>query len=197
MSSFHELGRRENYKLTGTEVKIEESEELAQSLDDLVVIMKDAVAMDIRMTGYWACSSFVVSLYHPDNESISAARKERLRLSAISMSSEQSQTATMSDSVWLGFEPYAALYTHGERRNFVFKVGSSVPESSVETFVTDVGLAILRNAHLVECLRADVDKEPQSLEKFFSLDAWKGAYDVPIWVVITGLAGSSRFLRIY
>ena len=129
MISIHELGRWPNCEVT---VKIEESEALAQSLDDLVVTMKDVVAMDIRMKSHWD-RSFVVSIYHPNNESISAARKERLRLSAISMSSEQSQTATMSDSVWLGIEPYAALYTHGERRDFVFEVGSSVPESSVKT----------------------------------------------------------------
>ena len=162
MISIHELGRWPNCEVT---VKIEESEALAQSLDDLVVKMKDVVAMDIRMKSHWD-RSFVVSIYHPNNESISAARKERLRLSAISMSSEQSQTATMSDSVWLGIEPYAALYTHGERRDFVFEVANKTTDSCMETFITDVGLAILRN----------IDTETQSLEKFFSLDAWKGAF---------------------
>ena len=77
MSSIDELGRRQHYKLT---VKIEENEELAQSLDDLVVTMKDAVAMDIRIAsrfGLHNCgTSFAVSIYHPNKKSISAARKE-------------------------------------------------------------------------------------------------------------------------
>ena len=170
MSSINELGREPNYDLA---VKIEESEEVAQSLDDLVVTMKDAVAMDIRIHGCCFCT---VSIYHPNKKSISAARKERLRLSAISMSSEQSQTATTGDSTWLGIEPYAALYTLGKRRDFVFAVGSLVPNASVKTFVTDLGLAILRNTHLVECLRVDVVTETRFLKTFFSLDAWKGAF---------------------
>ena len=177
MISINGLGRRPDYHLV---VNIEESEKLAQSLDDLVVTLKDAVAMDIRM--YSCCAdphryrSFAVSIYHPNKKSISAARKERLRLCAISMSSEQSQTA-MSDSVRLGIEPYAALYTHGERREFVFKVDShKTTDSSVKTFATDLGLAILRNAHLVECLRVHVATESRFLKSFLSLGAWKGAF---------------------
>ena len=167
------LGRRPNYKLA------EESGELAQGLDDLVVTMKDAVAMDIWIESNCNRHScyFTVSTYHPNKKSISAARKERLRLSAISMSSEQSQIATTGDSVWLGIEPYAALYTHGERREFEFKVDSQkITDSSVKTFATDLGLAIVRNAHLVECLRVHVATESRSVKTFLSLGAWKGAF---------------------
>ena len=86
----------------------------------------------------------------------------------------------MSDSVWLGIDPYAALYTHGERREFVFEVDShKTTDSSVKTFATDLGLAILRNAHLVECQRVYciyVATETRFLKKFFSLGAWKEAF---------------------
>ena len=172
MISIDELGQKPDPRLA---VKIEDSVELAGSLDDLSVTMKDAIAMDLSVTeAYFHRTYFAVSIYHPNNESMRAARKERLRLSAISMSSEQ--TATAGDSVWLGIEPYVALYTHGERRQFVFEVGSLVPDSSIKTFVTDLGLAILRNAHLVERLRVDVEVETWFLKTFFSLGAWKGAF---------------------
>ena len=172
--SIDKLGRRPKYQLV---VRIEKSEELAQSLDDLVVTMKDAVAVDISIESIYRYNSFTVSIYHPNKKSISAARKERLRLSAISMSSEQCQTATTGDSVWLGIEPYAALCRHGEKRDFVFQVYTDVvPDSSVKTFATDVGLAILRNAHSVECLRVHIDAETLLPKTFFSLDAWKEAF---------------------
>ena len=167
MSSIDELGRRQNYKLT---VKIEEGEELAQSLDDLVVTMKDAVAMDIRIASrlylHNGETSLAVSIYHPNKKRISAARKERLRLSAISMSSEQSQTATI--------EPY-------ERHEFVFEVANKTTDSCMETFITDVGLAILRNAHSVERLGVDVYTSASPFSHWFpktflSLGAWKGAF---------------------
>ena len=181
MTSIDELGQKPDLRRA---VPINVHEEIAQRLYALVVTIKDAVAMDIRIGSYigaWRRHCCAVSIYHPNNKSISAARKERLRLSAISMSSEQSQTATTGDSVWLGIEPYAALFTHGERREFVFEVGPNlVTDSSVKTFVTDLGLTILRNAHLVECLRVHVTTDSdtgtlQLLKTFFSLGAWKEA----------------------
>ena len=188
--SIRELGWEPDYDFA---VRIEKREEVAQQLDDLVVTMKEAVAMDIRiqinpkdpyLPEKCCCS---VSIYHPNNKSIRAAvhaaRKERLRLSAISAtSSEQWQTTTTAtgDSVWLGIEPYAALYTHGDRCEFVFRVGTyRAPVSLVETFATDLGLSILRNAHSVQCLRVQVDgkvETRQFAQKFFSLDAWKEAF---------------------
>ena len=188
MTSINELGQQPDHSLA---VRIYQHEKLAQRLNDLVVTMKEAVAMDIRIEkcfdGNACCENAccfttccAVSIYHPNNESISATRKERLRLSAISMSSEQSQTAATGDSVWLGIEPYAALYTLGERREFVFEAGNEmVPKSSIETFATDLGLSILRNAHLVECLRVNVKADSRALpflKTFFSLDAWKEAF---------------------
>ena len=151
----------------------------------MVVTMKEAAAMDMRIKnkdglGYPYAACCAVSLYHPTKESISAARKERLRLSAISTSSEQWQTTVTGDSVWLGIEPYAALYTHGERTEFVFYLRTNAfTESLAETFVTDLGLSILRNAHSVQCLRIQVDGTIDMLrfvKTFFSLDAWKEAF---------------------
>ena len=176
--SIGELGREADHVLA---VRIKKREEVAQRLEAIVAAMKEAVAMDIRIDASHSetflsqkcfCS---VSIYHPNNESISAARKERLRLSAISTSSEQWQTTTTAtgDSVWLGIEPYAALYTHGDRTEFVFEVGTFMaPVSLVESFATDLGLSILRNAHSVQCLRVQV----HVAQKFFSLDAWKEAF---------------------
>ena len=138
--------------------------------------MKDAVAMDISIYGPHGRRSFAVSIYHPNKKSI-GARKERLCLSAISMSSEQSQTATMSDSVRFGIEPYATLYTHGERRQFLFEADAhKTTDSSVKAFATDLGLAILRNAHLVEFLQVNVAMESRFVKTFFSLGAWKEAF---------------------
>ena len=87
-------------------------------MDDLVVKMKEAVAMDIRIEMPFVGNATLAELFRsisPNNESISAAKKARLRLSAISMSSEQSRTVTTGDSVWLGIGPYAALYTLGRQ----------------------------------------------------------------------------------
>ena len=180
MTSIDELGQQPQVRWA---VRISEHETWAQRLQYLVATIEAAVAIDIRIQGAflvnggWMDTCCFVSIYRPNNKSISAETKERLRLSAISMSSEQSQPATTGDSVWLGIEPYATLYTHGERLHFVFEVDNEmVPKSSVETLATDLGLAILRNAHLVECLRVHVTTETPFPKTFFSLDAWKEAF---------------------
>ena len=120
MISVGELGGWPDLSNSRLAVKIEKSEESSRGLDDLVVRMKDAVAMDISIYGPHGRRSFAVSIYHPNKKSI-GARKERLCLSAISMSSDQSQTATMSDSVRLAIEPYATLFKHGGSLSFSTK----------------------------------------------------------------------------
>ena len=81
------------------DVDCSDNEKCTRELENMVEVMKEAVAMEI-----WAmefnCS---VSLYC-HNE---ATRKARLRLSAITMSPEQSQTRATGDSAWLGIERYA------------------------------------------------------------------------------------------
>ena len=184
MTSISELGGPPDHYLA---VWIHEPEKLAERLEAMVVTMKEAVAMDIDVRnetssdGLLSNTCCFISIYHPNNTSLSAARKERLRLSAISISPEQSQTTTTatSDSVWLGIEPYAALFAYGTRFKFLFNVGIRVPQSSVKTFATDLGLSILRNAHFVQCLRLQVHEDIGMLplvKEFFSLDAWKEGF---------------------
>ena len=73
-------------------------EDVARRLEEMAVTMKEAVAMDIRIENDCTingCSPVVsIFMYLPNNTSLRAARKERLRLSAIS-------TPGTGDSVWL------------------------------------------------------------------------------------------------
>ena len=131
-----------------------------QLLEAMVEKTKEAVAMDIRLpTPYWDYDrdNCIVSLYyrgnHPD-----LARSERLRLSAISMSSEQSGTKAIGDSAFWGFERYPALFTLERRFDFVFtcsEFGTLSAESSLSTFARDLGLSIAQHANLVRCLRVE------------------------------------------
>ena len=195
MTTISELGRKHDPSLA---FRIHNREDLARRLEKMVMTMKEAVAMDIHIgpvTG--KCN---VSIYHPNNTSLTAARKERLRLSAIS-------TPARGDSVWWGNETYEALYEHGERTEFEFHVADYM--ALVDTFVTDLGLSILRNAHSVQYLSLHIEDPIGALlrfvKKFFSLDAWKEAFpsiqrvDLD-YACAGGCArswGSWIFLRIY
>ena len=144
-----------------------------QLLEAMIEKTKEAVAMDINLSqkGYEAVQC-VVSLYHPINSNNMAARRDRLRSSAMAVSSEQSGTNAIGDSAFLGFEQHAALFEHGERTCFVFsKHVVKSRDSSVSTFVSDLGLSIARNANLVRCLRVEVDS-------MFKLDAHRFLEDL-------------------
>ena len=159
-------------------------EDVARRLEEMAVTMKEAVAMDIRIENDCTingCSPVVsIFIYLPNNTSVRAARKERLRLSAIS-------TPGTGDSVWLGIEPYAAIYTYGERRKFAIDFDSidyfyKCRKSLVGTHVADLGLSILRNAHSVQCIRVNINDAIDTfryyrfVNDFCSLDAWKEAF---------------------
>ena len=124
---------------------------------------KEAVAMEITLSEFWRNrdrQTCRVSLYHPSR----AARRERLRLSAIA---EQGQTETIGDSTFVGFARYAALFKHGEKPDFVFECR--------DPFLRDLGLSIARNANLVQCLRVEVQYvhrtlAHQILEALFSVE---------------------------
>ena len=135
----------------------------------MVATMKEAVAMDFDIDGYRCDLSF----HHPNSASLRAGRKERLLLSAIS-------TPARGDSVWFGIEPYAALYSYGERREFGFELEKSkTPPVSPVYNVSLLGFSIQRNAHSVQCLRVKVQNSTNTLpfvDKIFSLDAWKEAF---------------------
>ena len=90
-------------------------------LEDMIEKTKEAVAMDINLSqkGYEAVQC-VVSLYHPINSNNMAARRDRLRSSAMAVSSEQSGAKAIGDSAFLGYEQHAALSKHGARTRFVF-----------------------------------------------------------------------------
>ena len=93
MTSISELGGEPDHW-------IHAREEFTRTMKEMAVTMEDAVAMEIRFTcDGWCCSVYI---YHPNNESLRAARKERLRLSAVS-------TPGTGDSFWYGIEPYAAI----------------------------------------------------------------------------------------
>lgn len=109
--------------------------------------MKEAVGMDIRLSDFQRGHGWIlVSLYHPSN---TAARRERLLLSAIAMSSEQSRTKTIGDSAFVGFQQYTAQ--HGGKTDFVI-----APGLSSLTVARDLGLSIARNANLVQRLWVEV-----------------------------------------
>ena len=99
--------------------------------------------------------------------------KKGFCLSAISMSSEQCQTATTKRFGLV--EPYVALCTHGEGREFV-EVGNLVPDSSLKTFATDLGLAILRNGMSTDSCHCGQLDACRSSRRFSPLDAWKEAF---------------------
>ena len=133
-----------------------------------LVTMEEAVAMDILIVNDYprdGCLCYC-SMYHPNNTSLRAARKERLRLSAIS-------TPATVDSDWLGNEPYDALYKHGQksRSEFTLRIHDyRFPKSLVDTY-----------AHSVQCLRVNIDDSVKEkgfvhVKKFLSLDAWKEAF---------------------
>ena len=130
--------------------------------------MKEAVAMDIFFENDYprdGCLCYC-SMYHPNNTSLRAARKERLRLSAIS-------TPATVDSDWLGNEPYDALYKHGQKSisEFTLRIDDNTfPKSLLDTY-----------AHSVQCLRVNINELVRGkgfihVKRFLSLDAWKEAF---------------------
>ena len=139
-----------------------------RELEEMVEAMKGAVAVQIMMSRPRECA---VSLYCRNE----ATRKARLKLSAITMSSEQSRIRSTGDSVWLGFERYAALFEHGTRRGFAFFSHNTTNDTSVRK----LGLSIARNASSVECLLIGFGSKYRaygSFKQFFSLDIWKEAF---------------------
>ena len=151
-------------------VDICNSEEFTRELEKMVEAMKGAVAMHIMMLRPCQCA---VSLYYRNE----ATRKARLKLSAITMSSEQSRTRPTGDSVWLGFERYAALFEHGTRRVFAFY--SHPYHLTLHTSVRKLALLIARNASSVECLLIGFGSKYMaygSFRQLFSLDIWKEAF---------------------
>ena len=151
-------------------VDICNSEEFTRELEKMVEAMKGAVAMHIMMLRPCQCA---VSLYYRNE----ATRKARLKLSAITMSSEQSRTRATGDSVWLGFERYAALFEHGTRRVFAFY--SHPYHLTLHTSVRKLALLIARNASSVECLLIGFGSKYMaygSFRQLFSLDIWKEAF---------------------
>ena len=149
--------------------------------------MKEAVAMKIDFVednssrGGYCC---FVSTYCPNNTSLVAARKERLRSSAISR----------GDCIWLGIEPHDELYEYEENLKWVFAVDKHAsPVSSADTYVTDQAQAFLTqlNAHSVQCLWVDIDDSIDTLrfvKKLFSLDPWKEAFPSLRIVYLEGLS---------
>ena len=115
--------------------------------------MKEAVAIDIRLSRVgFSTVQCAVSLY-PSKRSGMAARKERLRLSAMAVSSEQDRRTTIGDSAFMGFARYAKLFKNG-KTDFVFREDLGIAQdSSMSSFASDLGLSIARNANLVQCLR--------------------------------------------
>ena len=125
-------------------IRIKKREEKAQRLEDLVLRMKEAVAMNIGihispsnafLPETCRCSDWI---YHANNKSISAAGKERIHLSAIRSNGKrrQQQRAILS-----GWELNRMLrFTRMGRSEFVFEVGTYMAQVSlVETFATDLG----------------------------------------------------------
>ena len=150
-----------------------------QLLEAMVDTMKGAVGMSIslptRKSGCTGGISCKVSLYNPCNRSNMAARKERLRLSAIALSSEESRTKAIGDSI---FEQYDALFEHEGKTVFEFFIRellTSAPESSTSTLMSDLGQSISQNANLVRHLMVQVGHQDQIdvnqfLRDLFSVD---------------------------
>ena len=148
-----------------------DNEICTRELEKMVEAMKGAVAMDIAMFGRRRCA---VSLYCRNGDT----RKARLQLAATTMSSEQSRTRATDGSVWLGIEPYEALFNHGTTRDFIFCLAGGLRHGALHTFVRKLGLSIAQNANLVECLRIGARYADRCgfFNQLFSLDVWKKAF---------------------
>ena len=151
-------------------------EEYTGELEEMVEVMKGAVAMDIWVIGRDCCC---VSLYCHNG----ATRKARLQLSALTMSSEQSRTRATGYSIWLNTERCKARLKHGTRRAFVFSsFGDSFrdPHESKESALRNLGLSIAQNANSVEWLQLEAQAEDYPEKVFFKnlflLDVWKEAF---------------------
>ena len=128
-----------------------------QLLQAMGETMKEAVAMDIRLLTSVAAYRIVqcaVRLYQPTNRSNMvvpvAARKERLRLSAIAESCEQVRKKTIGDSAFSEFSRNDGRWSEDV---FFFYIAGTTPDSLMSTFVSDLGLSIARNANLVRAFR--------------------------------------------
>ena len=152
-------------------VDFSNNEICTRELEKMVEAMKGAVAMDIRLFGRSHCA---VSLYCPNGDCVT----DRRQLSAITMSSEQSRTRATDGSVWLGIEPYEALFNHGTTRDFIFCLAGGLRHGALHTFVRKLGLSIAQNANLVECLRIGARYADRCgfFNQLFSLDVWKKAF---------------------
>ena len=168
-------------------VMINDREQYPKSLEEMVEIMKKAVAMDIGLqTSKDGIHQCALSLYLPNTNNNSkanncgSARRERLR-EAATMSS--AQTARRIDCKWLGTEPYDDALSKGGLQHHHYCFGLCTyrwySKPLVDAFASYLGLLILRNARLVECLRIEVRLEPwlrAFLEEMFAVDAWEGAF---------------------
>ena len=145
--------------------------------------MKEAVAIDIRLSRVgFSTVQCAVSLY-PSKRSGMAARKERLRLSAMAVSSEQDRRTTIGDSAFMGFARYAKLFKNG-KTDFVFREDL---DSSMSSFVSDLGLSIARNGNLVQCLRVgDAFSYQLYPRKICSRSPWRGHFLLSLRSVYLG-----------
>ena len=145
-----------------------------QLLEAMGETMKEAVAMDIRLshlTAEYRTAQCTVRLYQPSNRSNMvvpmAARKERLRLSAIAESCEQVRKKTIGDSACSGFSRYDGRWSCYRRDDVgFFYIAWTTPDSLMSTFVSDLGLSIARNANLVRALRIVDDFIPTHFDRF-------------------------------
>ena len=162
--------KRRLHPIVHAAVDISDREKCTRELEEMVEVLKGAVAMDLCVSKHGWCVYFSVSLYCPCE---ATWRGTRNRLFAIAMS-EQSRTRTTGNSVWLGIDRYAALFKHGTTRDFGFSFSEG--DMTLHTFVRNLGSSIAQNANSVECLRLEAGSEGVFFKKWFSLDVWKEAF---------------------
>ena len=142
-------------------------------LANMVEEMKGAVGMKIELRERDFCA---ISLYSRNGDT----RRERLQLTAATMSSEQSGTRTTGDSVWLAFERYdRAFFRYLPIRKPTFFHLAGHDRTSQDLIVRKLGLSIAQNANSVEFLHISAengDGKDGFAKQLLSLDAWKEAF---------------------